>query len=102
MVEVRAGGGIATACTRAHSAAYRSMSMQVFTGTIPFSHLGITYEVVKEPVVGMRPSRPTHPALTEPLWELMQRCWDKEPLVRPEAAEISRILRASSVPHPFL
>ena len=77
--------------------------MQVFTGAIPFSHLGMAYQVVMDPVLlGMRPSRPTHPALTEPLWELMQRCWDEEPLLRPEAAEISRILRASSVPHPFL
>ena len=36
-----------------------------------------------------RPPRPTRPALTEQLWELTQRSWDEEPLLRPEAAQKS-------------
>ena len=59
-------------------------------------------QLVLDTFCGIHPPRPTHPALTEPLWELARRSWDEEPLLRPEAAEISRILRASSISHPFL
>jgi hypothetical protein len=46
---------------------------------------------------GERPPRPTHPALTYELWALMQRCWDHDPHLRPEVAEILQILLTPSV-----
>jgi len=48
-----------------------------------------------------RPPRPIHPTFTEDLWELMQRCWDREPNLRPEISEALRILLTLSVSHSF-
>ena len=51
---------------------------------------------------GKRPSRPTHPALANPLWALIQRCWDQDPHLRPEVSEVLRVLfDLESVFHPF-
>lgn len=75
---------------------YRFVSTQVFTGTAPFNNL-VACEALSGIPKGIRPSRPTHPALTETLWDLMQRCWDHDPRLRPDAAEVSGVLRASSV-----
>jgi len=41
---------------------------------------------------GERPPQPTHQALTDELWNLMQRCWDQEPQSRPEMSEVVQIL----------
>lgn len=49
---------------------------------------------------GERPPRPTHPAFTEELWALTQRCWDHDPQSRPEVSEALRDLLAMSVSHP--
>jgi len=46
---------------------------------------------------GKRPPRPTHPAFTEGLWALMQRCWAHDSCLRPDAAEVLQILLAPSV-----
>ena len=46
---------------------------------------------------GKRPPRPVHPTFTEKLWELIQRCWDHNPELRPGASEILRVLLATSV-----
>ena len=37
---------------------------------------------------GDRPPRPTHGALTGRLWELMNRCWDKDRHNRPRMLEV--------------
>ena len=47
---------------------------------------------------GERPPRPTHPTFTSSLWELMQRCWDRDPQLRPEASEVLQVLLTLSVP----
>ena len=49
----------------------------------------------------MRPPRPTHPTFTDSLWELMRRCWDDNPQLRPEASEVLQILLTLSVPRLF-
>jgi len=41
---------------------------------------------------GERPPRPTHPALTDALWSLTQRCWDQDALRRPQGLQILRSL----------
>lgn len=74
----------------------RSVSMQVFTGTVPFSnHSSVT--AVMTIIQGGRPQRPTHPTFTENLWSLMQRCWDQDPHLRPQVTEVLQILLTSSV-----
>lgn len=37
---------------------------------------------------GERPERPNHPVLTDNLWVLVQRCWQKDPRRRPEIGDI--------------
>jgi len=49
-------------------------------------------------MAGERPPRPTHPTLTDELWELIQRCWDQEPQSRPKILEVAQVLRSQSVP----
>ena len=49
----------------------------------------------------MRPPRPKHPGVTGPLWKLIQRCWNGDPRLRPEASEVLQILLDSSVFHLF-
>jgi hypothetical protein len=77
---------------------YRFGLTQVFTGAIPFSgrHSVMAMLTVMQ---GGRPPRPTHPALTENLWTLMQRCWDNGPHLRPEISEALRVLLVRSVFH---
>ena len=41
---------------------------------------------------GKRPERPKHPDFTENLWTLIQRCWDEDPHLRPEASEVVHAL----------
>ena len=43
-------------------------------------------------VQGERPPRPVHPAFTDSLWELTQRCWDPDPDPRPEVSEVLQLL----------
>ena len=73
--------------------------MQVFAGAIPFSGKTFLGAMVAT-VQGKRPPRPTHPALTENLWTLIQRCWHHDPHLRPEASEALEVL-TSSVSRPF-
>ena len=61
---------------------------KVFAGVAPFC--GESSRVAMSAIVGgERPSRPTHPALTDELWMLAQRCWDQDTRRRPNALWIS-------------
>ena len=75
--------------------------MQVYTGATPFSN-GSPFATAMAVLRGERPNQPTHPAFTEDLWALVQRCWDQDPYLRPEVAEVLDILRSSSTSRPFL
>jgi len=46
---------------------------------------------------GKRPQRPTHPDLTNSLWDLTQRCWKEGPQDRPEMGEVIGELKRLSV-----
>ena len=76
----------------------RFIPIQVFTGAVPFGDRPSLMAVLVM-TQGERPPRPTHPAFTEILWTLMQRCWDHEPHLRPEVSEVLQILLTPSVPH---
>ena len=76
------------------------ISTQAFTGAAPFADRPpqmIVYLLLS----GSRPLRPTHPTLTNSLWELMQRCWDKEPGPRPKISEVLQALLTPSASHLF-
>ena len=44
---------------------------------------------------GERPPRPTHPALTDELWVLTQRCWNQDPHLRPEISKVLKVLNGT-------
>ena len=46
---------------------------------------------------GDRPRRPTHPSLTDSLWELTQSCWDDTAENRPEVEDVAEELKEMSV-----
>ncbi|KAF9644226.1 kinase-like protein [Thelephora ganbajun] len=78
---------------------FAMVMIEVFTGAVMFSDkpiLGAMSAVVQ----GERPPRPAHRAFTDNLWTLMQRCWDHDPSLRPQASEVLEIL-AMSVPRSF-
>ena len=69
---------------------------KVFTGAVPFSDKSpraAAFSIIG----GERPPRPTHPALTDELWALTQRCWDQEPQLRPPVLRISCSLCVSTL-----
>lgn len=70
--------------------------MQAFTDAVPFSDRS-DHIITMELVQGRRPPRPKHPDLTGRVWRLIQRCWDQDPRLRPEAADILQELRESLV-----
>ncbi|KAF9643876.1 kinase-like protein [Thelephora ganbajun] len=76
---------------------FAMLMIEVFTGAIPFSDSS-SFMAVLAIMQGKRPPRPTHPAVTEDLWILMQRCWDHDPRPRPEISEVLRTLLTSDPP----
>jgi len=70
----------------------RFVSMQVFSGAVPF--VGKTHaKAMANTMDGIRPPRPEHPTLTTELWELIERCWNQDPHSRPEISEVLNDLR---------
>jgi len=43
---------------------------------------------------GRRPSRPSHPELSDRLWKLIKGCWKDDPAQRTTIAEVVGILEA--------
>ena len=73
---------------------YNLVSPQVFTGAAPFSN-DLPAAAMLATTSGKRPSRPTHPTLTEQLWTSIQRCWDQDPHLRPEVSDVLKVLGGS-------
>ena len=80
--------------------ALQTVVPQAFTGTTPFGDMEPILVVVAI-AQGRRPQRPAHPWFTGKLWRVINRCWDDDPQLRPEAPEVLQALRDSSVSHSF-
>jgi len=69
---------------------------KAFTGIAPF--YGIPPTTVAVGILsGDRPTRPTHPSLTNDLWGMTERCWNQDPQHRPDISEVVRCLQTSLV-----
>jgi len=90
MIEVRYG----RSAVRGTLAYHRFVSIQAFTGAVPFNNGPFTM-AISAIAQGSRPTRPTHPTLTENLWALIQRCWDQNPHSRPEVSGVLQALAES-------
>ena len=98
MVMIQVGHGSSAACRAL--AYHRFVSIQAFTGMVPFHGkppAAATFDIMR----GARPPRPTHPNVTEGLWKLMQRCWDHNPYSRPKVSEVLQVLLTPLVSHSF-
>ena len=60
---------------------------KAFSGAVPFSDR-VPRVAMLAIAEGERPSRPTHPGLTDGLWALTQRWWDQEAHRRPHVLKI--------------
>ena len=72
---------------------------KVFTGNVPFNN-DTSVETMVAIMSGERPPRPTHEALTNGLWGLMQRCWAGDPQERPQISEVLEVINPSPSPTP--
>ena len=77
------------------------MSLQIFTGFLPFHELPREPLVTVRVSVGQRPTRPPQRSsawmywgLTDTIWELMEDCWRHRPVDRPVVKDV--IARLSS------
>jgi hypothetical protein len=62
---------------------------------MPFSELRQDYMVMAAILKGTRPSRPTTveaaESLHDPIWHVMQRCWNAEPQSRASLREVAEL-----------
>jgi serine/threonine protein kinase len=66
---------------------------QVLVGRPPFagqSDAAVILSVFRN----NRPPRPVHPEVTDRVWNMIERCWNKDPFNRMSAAEVVDILEA--------
>ncbi|KAF9647770.1 kinase-like protein [Thelephora ganbajun] len=71
--------------------------VEAFTGKAPF--YGIAPTTVAVGILsGNRPTRPTHPDLTDDLWEIIQCCWSQDLGHRPDISEVVLRLRTTVDP----
>jgi len=66
------------------------VSIQVFTGAVPFADHSAFWAMLAL-TKGERPPRPTHPDLTPDLWASMQQCWNDDPCLRPKISEVLKV-----------
>jgi len=74
---------------------FAMIMVETFAGKAPF--YGILPTTVAVGVLsGNRPARPVHSSLTDDLWDLTKRCWNQDPKLRPEIAEVVLCLQVAS------
>lgn len=64
---------------------------QIFAGHVPFPWIhpfGAVYSLTN----GDRPPRPSHPDLSDRVWNMIERCWEKNPSLRPPIKTVVDIL----------
>ena len=69
---------------------------KAFTGKAPFHDSTPTSAAVGV-LSGSRPGRPAYPSITDDLWSMINRCWNREPERRPEISQVVLCLRATSL-----
>ncbi|KDQ08470.1 hypothetical protein BOTBODRAFT_37909 [Botryobasidium botryosum FD-172 SS1] len=78
--------------------AFGRVMLEFLTGEIPFSELN-SNQVLLEVIGYKHPARPrdddaVERGLDDGMWRLMQKCWSKDPVLRPVAADIAAYLQS--------
>jgi hypothetical protein len=66
---------------------------QVLAGMRPFAgkmEAAVIFSVFQND----RPSRPVHPEVSDRVWNMIQRCWERDPFQRMTAADVVELLEA--------
>ncbi|KAL0069547.1 hypothetical protein AAF712_003205 [Marasmius tenuissimus] len=85
--ELLIGGGGTARASDVYS--YACVCYEIFTGRHPFPELPNEMAVAYNVAQGKRPSRPENtPKLTDPMWDLMETCWNALPTSRPTADQV--------------
>lgn len=69
-----------------------SICFQIFSGHVPFHDRQETAAVITVITTNERPLRPVHQELSDQLWEMIEKCWQKDPLQRPTIREVDEFL----------
>jgi len=64
---------------------YGMTMLEVLTGEVPFAHRRYDTVVILDVIRGTRPPRPAIPAMSDDVWDILQRCWEVFPDNRPSA-----------------
>jgi hypothetical protein len=73
---------------------------QILSGKLPFNELSEPAIIINVAIEGVRPAPPVschRGGVYYPIWELLQKCWNTQPVVRPTAAEIVRRLMSPPI-----
>ncbi|KAL5480351.1 hypothetical protein ACEPAI_1621 [Sanghuangporus weigelae] len=82
----------------AHVYAFSCVCFEIFSGTIPFAELNDGAVVTEVAVNDKRPEWPEqHRGLTDNVWGLMQRCWETQPVDRPDMPVVVATLEAADL-----
>lgn len=71
----------------------------MLTGTSPFAKKGKTELACKVVIEGERPQRPRDSeklGFTDRVWEILQKCWEKNPPTRPSIDIVSAYLKQAA------
>jgi len=81
-------------CKESDIYSFGMVVIEAFTGKAPF--YGVAPTTVAVGVLsGKRPTRPTHQSLTNDIWEMIERCWDKDLQHRPDISEVVHCLQTA-------
>ncbi|EMD36226.1 hypothetical protein CERSUDRAFT_65942 [Gelatoporia subvermispora B] len=94
----------ATLSSQSDIYSWSMVAWEVFSGLLPFHDCGHPGAIPWRVLSGMRPPRPAEAltvGLTDDVWELMQRCWQPDPRVRPRISDVLTCL-ADAIQHATL
>ncbi|KAG8942533.1 hypothetical protein FRC04_003604 [Tulasnella sp. 424] len=76
--------------------AYAMLVLHVMTNKIPYAKITSDPKVIMAIMDGSLPSPEDYSELpvTDPLWDIMKECWNKDPTKRPTMVDVLERLRA--------
>lgn len=76
---------------------------QVLTGSKPFPHIKSDMTVFLRVVKGLRPDRNRCKQIHNDIWDMLERCWNKEPSQRPPMSTLTQFFteQSASAGKPF-
>jgi len=66
------------------------------SGQVPFAGLSPDAKVMMAILNGVRPARPENAWCQDYIWDLVEKCWAQDPLLRPQSNDICKVLRNRS------